>query len=577
MASTVAETSAAPKRAGATWFEKMTFGKVLDRAAERWADREALWFEGRRWSFAQFWDETDRAARALITAGVEPGDHVCLWLVNRPEYLFLLFAIAKVGAVLVPINTRFRTRDMAYIVDQSDTTTLITTARSGPVDYLAMIEELVPGLRQQDPEALAVAAFPELRRVVLIGSIATPGTLRWDALLDCGQTLPAADVVRRAASVDPDNTAYIMYTSGTTGFPKGVMHSHNVLRNVIDEASRLGITPNDATLNYLPLYHGFALYAAALMSPVTGSRHVLMAGYDAAEALRLIEAERITLIHGFDTHFKELLEHPSRETRDLSTLRTGMLAAGMQSTESIARRAQELLPTMTGFGMTEIGLGATLSFLDSDAEVRTTMSGWPLPGYEVKIVDPATGASRPPGELGEICVRGYQVMQGYYKKPDETARAIDADGWMHSGDVGFLRADGCMRFLGRYKDMLKVGGENVDPMEIEAFLLEDPRINHAAVIGVPDPRFAEVPVAFVIREAGKQLSEQEVIDICRGRIASFKIPRRVLFVDQFPLTGSGKIQKYLLRGEAERLLAEHGSARQFDRDVPNERPEKIGR
>jgi fatty-acyl-CoA synthase len=227
----------------------------------------------------------------------------------------------------------------------------------------------------------------------------------------------------------------------------------------------------------------------------------------------------------------------------------------MRSSEPVARRAQDLLPTLTGFGMTEVGCGAMLSFLDSDVEVRTTMSGWPLPGYEVKIIDPITGLSQPPGELGEICIRGYQVMQGYYKKPEETAKVIDADGWLHSGDVGYLRADGCLRFLGRYKDMLKVGGENVDPMEIEAFLMEDARVNHAAVVGVPDPRLAEVPVAFVIREGGRQLSEQEVIDFCRGRVASFKIPRRVYFVDEFPLTGSGKIQKYVLRAEAERLFA----------------------
>jgi fatty-acyl-CoA synthase len=291
------------------------------------------------------------------------------------------------------------------------------------------------------------------------------------------------------------------------------------------------------------------------MSPITGARQVLMATFDPAEALRLIEAERITMIHGFDTHFKELLEHPSRTSRDLSSLRTGMMGTGMQSSEPIARRAQELMPTIAGFGMTEVGCGATLSFLDSDLEVRTTMSGWPISGYEVKIVDPASGASQPPGEPGEICIRGYHVMQGYYRKPEETAKAIDPDGWLHSGDVGFLRADGCLRFLGRYKDMLKVGGENVDPMEVEGFLLADPRINHVAVVGVPDTRLTEVPVAFVIREGDAVLTEEDVIALCRGQLASFKIPRRVIFVDEFPMTGSRKIQKYLLRDEAERLCA----------------------
>ena len=538
--------------------EDVTFGQLVDRAAQRWGEREALCFEGRRWSFRQFRDETDRAARALIAAGVAPGDHVCLWLGNRPEYLFLLFAAAKIGAVLVPINTRFRTRDLAYIVTQSDATTLISADRAGPVDYLAMIEELLPGLREQAPDHLAIPSVPALRRVVILGAEPVPGTLDWTALLRAGDDVPDTAVARRSTATTPDQTAYIMYTSGTTGFPKGVMQSHRATRNVADQAERLRVGPDDVILTYLPLYHAFALYDGTLLSPVSGARQVLMPTFDPGEALRLIEAERVTMIHGFDTHYKELLEHPTRAGRKLHSLRTGILAAGMASTEPIAQRAQELMPTVTGFGMTEIGVAAALSYLDSDVEVRTTMSGWPLKGYEFKIIDPFSGADRPPGELGEICVRSYQMMQGYYKKPRETAEAIDADGWLHTGDLGLLRADGCLRFLGRHKDMLKVGGENVDPMEVERFLLEDPRVNHVAVVGVPDPRLAEVPVAFVIRQAGAKLSEQDVIGLCRGRVASFKIPRQVFFVEQFPMTGSGKIQKYLLREQAQRLAAQAG-------------------
>jgi len=533
------------------WYEELTFGRLIDRAAERWPDREALWFEGRRWTFAEQRAEIDRAAKALIAAGVCHGDHVCLWLGNSPEHVFLFFAVAKVGAVLVPINTRFRTRDMAYVVQQSDATTLISADRAAGADYLAMIEELVPDLRLQKPGAMRVTDLPELRRVLLLCDEKVPGILRWEDLLREAASVPDGELARRSAEVDPGGTAYIMYTSGTTGFPKGVMQGHNVIRNVCDEANRMGVTPNDSTLDYLPLYHAFAVYTALLMSPATGSRHVLMSHFDAGEALRLIESERITMIHGFDTHHKDLLEHPSRTARDLSSLRTGILAAGMLSTEPIARRAQELLRTVTGYGMTEIGAGATGSFLDSDVETRTTMSGWPLVGYEVKIIDPISGATQPPGQVGEICVRGYQVMQGYYKKPEETAKTIDANGWLHTGDSGLMRADGCLRFLGRYKDLLKVGGENVDPTEVESLLLADPRINHVAVVGMPDPRLSEVPVAFVIREAGASLSEEDVVAICRGRIASFKCPRRVFFVDDFPMTGSGKIQKYLLRERAQ--------------------------
>ena len=537
------------------WFEELTFGDLIDRAAERWGEREALCYEGQRWTFAALRDEVDRAAKALIAAGVAPGDHVCLWLGNRPEHVFLFFAVAKIGAVLVPINTRFRTRDMAYIVVQSDATTLIAEGCAAHgTDYLAMIEELLPGLRSQSAGALAIDAVPRLRRVVLLGEPRCPGTNAWDDLLSAGAAIDNAELRARSTAVDADGTAYIMYTSGTTGFPKGVMQGHNVIRNILDNANRFGVTPNDAILDYLPLYHAFAVYTALLTSPATGARHILMPVFDAGEALRLIEAERATIINGFDTHFKDLLEHPSRSQRDLSSLRTGILAAGMLSTEPIARRAQVLMRTMTGYGMTEIGVGVTGSFLDTDEETRVTTSGWPLTGYEIKIVDPANGAPLAAGEIGEICVRGYQVMEGYYKKPEETARTIDSEGWLHTGDSGVLRADGCLRFLGRYKDLLKVGGENVDPTEVESFLLGDPSINNVAVVGAPDPRLAEIPVAFVIPAAGVTLCEADVIALCRQRIASFKIPRRVFFVEAFPMTGSGKIQKYLLREQARRLI-----------------------
>ena len=540
------------------WFEKITLGDLIDRAAERWPEREALCCEGRRWSFVALRDEVDRAAKALLAAGVAHGDHVCLWLGNRPEFVFLFFAIGKIGAVLVPINTRFRTRDMGYIAVHSDATTLIAADRAHGIDYLAMIEELLPGLRAQPAGALAIDAAPKLRRVILLADASCPGTLDWVELLRGAGAVDDAELQRRSAAVDPDATAYVMYTSGTTGFPKGVMQGHNVIRNVFDNGNRFGITPNDTILDYLPLFHAFAVYTALLTSPATGARHLLMPLFDAGEALRLIEAERATMINGFDTHFKDLLEHPSRASHDLSSLRSGVCAAGMLSTEPIARRAQILLRTMTGYGMTEIGVGVTGSFLDTDEETRVTMSGWPLNGYEVKIVDPSTGVTLPAGEIGEICVRGYQVMQGYYKQPDETARAIDAAGWLHTGDSGLLRADGCLRFLGRYKDLLKVGGENVDPAEVEQLLLAEPRINHVAVIGVPDARLAEVPVAFVIPAAGAALTEGDVIAACRGRIASFKVPRRAFLVDAFPMTGSGKIQKYLLRQEAEKRLREGG-------------------
>jgi fatty-acyl-CoA synthase len=352
----------------------------------------------------------------------------------------------------------------------------------------------------------------------------------------------------RQRSVDPDATALIMYTSGTTGFPKGVMHCHNILRNVIDEANRMGITPRDVILMYLPLFHVFGLYEGPLMSMVTGARMVLTTLFDPAEALALIAQEKATMLHGFDTHFHDLMNHPQCRSTDRSSLRTGLLAAGMANSELVARQAQHLLcKTLTGWGMTEVGVAGLLSFLDSSEDDRCLGSGWPLPGYEFKIIEPSTGHTLPPGAMGELCTRGYALMQGYYQKSEETAKAVDPAGWLHTGDMAIMREDGMIRFLGRYKEILKVGGENVDPVEVEAFLLQHPAVNQVKLVGIPDARLSEVGAACVVLNAGTQATAEELVGFCRGKLAGFKIPRYVIFVKEFPMTSSGKVQKFRLR------------------------------
>jgi fatty-acyl-CoA synthase len=531
------------------WFEKVTFGDMLDRAAQRFGAREAFFFAGRRWSFQELKADSDRAACGLLQCGVQPGDKIALWLTNRPEWLHILFAVAKIGAVLVPINTRFRTADLAYVLRQSDSRMLITTDHSGPIGYLDMVRELIPELDAcPDPHALCAAAFPELRQVSVVSAHSYPGTLRWRDVVGAGEAVPNQQLVQRQQAVDPDDTVLIMYTSGTTGFPKGVMHNHSILRNITDEANRLAVRPRDVILMYLPLFHAYGLYEGPLMSVVTGARQVLMEQFDPGEALRLIASERVTMLHGFDTHFQDLMDHPDCTRTDRSSLRTGILAAGMSSTEPVARRAQKLLcHTVSGWGMTEVGVGAALGFPTDTEEDRCVASGAPLPGYEFKVINPETGQTVPYGTPGELCCRGYGVMQGYYKKPEETAKVIDAEGWLHSGDMAVMRDDETIRFLGRYKEMLKVGGENVDPVEVEALLLEHPAINQVKVVGVPDPRLQEVACACVVLEAGAQVDPEALIAFCRGKIASFKIPRHVLFVKEYPMTSSGKVQKFKLR------------------------------
>jgi fatty-acyl-CoA synthase len=370
----------------------------------------------------------------------------------------------------------------------------------------------------------------------------------WSEMLAGGENIPNAALEERQGAVDPDDTALIMYTSGTTGFPKGVMHNHNILRTIIDQANRMGVTPRDVILMYLPLFHAFGLYEGPLMTLVTGARMVLTTLFDPAEALALIAQEKATMLHGFDTHFHDLMHHPACATTNLRSLRTGILAAGMASSELVARRAQRLIcPTLTGWGMTEVGVGALLSFLDSSEDDRCLGSGWPLPGYEFKVIDPTTGQALPPGVMGELCTRGYAVMQGYYKKPEETAKAIDPDRWLHTGDMAIMHDDGMVRFLGRYKEMLKVGGENVDPVEVEALLLQHPAVNQVKIVGVPDIRLGEVGAACVVLNPGVHVTAVDLIEFCRGMLASFKIPRHVLFVKEFPMTSSGKVQKFRLR------------------------------
>jgi fatty-acyl-CoA synthase len=530
------------------WFEKKTLGTLLEEAARRWGPREALYYEGRRWSFAQLQADIDDIARALICLGILPGDHVALWMPNRPEWLSTFFALAKIGAVVVPINTRFRTSDLAYVLWQSDATTLITVDRSGPVDYLDMVRQVCPDIVSSDPDHLHPESFPALRRVVVVGDSPYPGTYRWGEVLVGAAAISPAALAHRHRQVDPDATVLILYTSGTTGFPKGVMHSHNIQRTIIDAGSRMGMTPKDVILMYLPLFHVFGLYEGLLMCVATGARMVLTTLFDPGEVLHLIAQEGATILNGFDTHFHALTTHPDCEQTDRSRLRTGLFATGMASSEPAARRTQRLLcPTVTAWGMTEIGCGVTRSFLDSPEEDRCLASGCALPGYACKVIDQATGATVPWSTVGELCVQGYSLMQGYYKQPEETAAVVDAEGWLHTGDVVTMRDDGTIRFLGRYKDLLKVGGENVDPIEVEGFLLRHPAIDQVQIIGVPDPRLSEVPCACILPTPGEDVTHEALVAFCRGQLASFKIPQYTVIMAGFPMTSSGKVQKFKLR------------------------------
>jgi fatty-acyl-CoA synthase len=536
------------------WYTKRKFGDLADDAARKYGDREALVFEDERYCFTEQAAEIDRAAKGLMAAGVEKGDHVALWLNNRADWIFIAFGLAKIGAVMVPVNTRFRTNDLDYVLRQSDSKMLITHDQSGPIDYLAMVREVVALPNGEDP--IDDPNFPELRRVLILGDPGPSGAAAWANVKKLGESVTDAQLEQRAQSVDPDDPVIIMYTSGTTGFPKGVVHSHKLIRNVEDRGFRAAIDANDTILNYLPLFHAFGYSEGALMSLVTGARQIVTETFDPDECLDLVARESASVMHGFEAHLKALTEAQEAKPRNVSSLRTGLFAAGMHSATPVVKHGNRVLAPLksfTGYGMTEIWVGAGIGALDDDEEGRCASSGAIGMGYELRILDPETGAQQPVGAPGELQVRGYSLMLGYYKKPEETAAAYDTDGWFKTGDSAVWLPNGYMRFLGRYKDMLKVGGENVDPMEAEGLLLEHPEVHQVAIVGMPDPRLTEVGIAYVQLVPGSQMDEDAVIAHCRGKLASFKIPHHVVFVDDFPMTASGKIRKIELREDAKNL------------------------
>ena len=538
------------------WYRKRTLGQLLDAAAARFGTREALVFEDRRWTWQAFKQETDAVAKGLMGIGVEPGERVALWMTNRPQWLWVMFALGKIGACIVPLNTRYRTDDVAYTVTQSRSATLITLDRSGPVDYQGMLMDSMPSVHQNPDHTLRIEHYPDLKRLVVLGERRLDHAHTWETLLEAGHAISDAALAARTAAVDPDDLMMIAYTSGTTGHPKGVMHSHAPIRSVQERAQLLGQTMAEIHMNYLPLFHIYAYSEIAMICALTGAKQILLDVFDADKVLDLAEREKATFLHGFETHWADLLAAQARKPRSLS-VRMGTLPAGQESTIPIALKVQEVFcPTISGFGMSEVWAYVACNNPSHTREQRVYASGYPMNDYEFKVIDPATGREQPPGMQGELLIKGYAIMKGYWDQPEATAQTL-VDGWVHSGDTAYLREDGHLVFMGRAKDMLKVGGENVSPAEIEGYLRGMAEVQDAAVVAYPDPRLTEVPVAFVILKAGQQISGETLIERMKGRIASFKIPRHVVFVDGFPMTSSGKIRKIELRAQARERLDEN--------------------
>ena len=518
-----------------------TIGENLVATVGRFPDRDALIVrhQGIRWSYARFLEEVDRVARGLIAAGVGTGDRVGIWSPNRAEWVLTQYATARIGVILVTINPAYRVSELTYAVQTSGVRMLVAARSFKSSDY----EEMVTRAR---PEMTA------LERVVFLDG---PD---WDELLEAGKAVDPGAPAAAGAALRPDDPINIQYTSGTTGFPKGATLSHrNILNNGYLVGEVCGYDENDRVCIPVPLYHCFGMVMGNLGATTHGAAMVYPGpGFDAAETLEAVEAERCTSLYGVPTMFIAELEEQVTARRDVSSLRTGIMAGAPCPIEVMKRVVDELhVPEVTiCYGMTETSPVSTQTRRDDDLDHRVSTVGTVHPHVEMRIADPDTGATLPRGTAGEIQTRGYSVMLGYWEDPERTAEAIDPDGWMRTGDLGTMDADGYVRVVGRIKDMIIRGGENIYPREIEEFLFTHPDVLDAQVVGVPDPVYGEVVAAFVRARPGSGLTEEDVREYCRGRIAHFKVPALVRFVDEYPLTVTGKVQKFVLRERGEEEL-----------------------
>jgi fatty-acyl-CoA synthase/long-chain acyl-CoA synthetase len=535
-----------------------TLGDLLLIAAAERPDADAVVFPEGRQSFRELASRARERARGLRALGVRPGDHVGLLLPTCREFPEFLFGIALCGAVSVPINARFRAGELRYVIGNADLVTLITTDRVAEhVDFTERLGEGLPGLAAAaNPYRLGLDCAPRLRNIVLLGASARPGFIAERDFTRLSQPVPAAEIEATRLAVRIRDPAIMLYTSGTTAHPKGCPLSHEaIVRNSIALGRhRYRLTQEDRFWSPLPMFHIAAILPMLAIFDVAGA-YLTMTHFDAGVALRMLEQERATVTYPcFVTIMSDLIHHPDFACTDLSRVRlmNANFAVQPPGIRDAMLKAMPHTVYVGTYGMTETAGTVCTSEITDSLEARCTRLGTPLPGLEVRIVDPATGEPAPAGTRGEILVRGYCLFEGYYKDLEETRQALDAEGFFHTGDIGSFDEQGQIMFHGRFKDMLKVGGENVAAAEIESFLAAHPAVKLVQVVGVPDARLQEVPAAFIELEAGAALTEREVVDFCKGRIASFKVPRYVRFVREWPMSAS-KIQKFRLR---EALVAE---------------------
>ena len=536
-----------------------TFSDVLDTMAETYPDQYAFRFPTLDYTrtYAQFRRDVDECAAALISLGVGAGDHVAVWATNVPEWFITFWATTKIGAVLVTVNTAYKIHEIEYLLRQSDTHTLVMIEFCKDINYKKIIEELCPELRELTPGTpLYSKRLPFLRNVVTVG-FSMDGCLTYREMLSRAALVPREEVRRRAALVRPDDVCNMQYTSGTTGFPKGVMLTHrNIVNNGKTIGDRMDLSTADRMMIQVPMFHCFGMVLSMTSMMTHGGTLCPIPYFSPKSSLACVNDERITCFNGVPTMFIAMFGHPDFAKTDFSYMRTGIMAGANCPADLMRRAAKEMnmREIISVYGQTEASPGCTMGEVNEDLDHRVETVGSAFPGVECKIIDPETGRELPDGESGEFVARGFNVMKGYYKMPEATALAIDADGWLHSGDICMRTPDGYYKVTGRLKDMIIRGGENLYPREIEEFYLTNPKVRDVQVVGVPDETYGEECCAWIILEKGETADEAEMRAFGNASIARHKVPRYFLFVDEFPMNAAGKILKYKMREETPRRL-----------------------
>ncbi len=529
-----------------------TFSDVLDAMVKNYPDQYAFKYTTLDYTrtYTEFRRDVDECAAALISLGVKAGDHVAIWATNVPAWYITFWATTKIGAVLVTVNTAYKIHEIEYLLKQSDTHTLVMIEDCKDINYKEIIEELCPELQHLEPgQPIYSKSLPFLRNVVTVG-FSMKGCLTWEEMLKRSELVPKEEVRRRASLVNPDDVCNMQYTSGTTGFPKGVMLTHrNIVNNGKTIGDRMDLSTADRMMIQVPMFHCFGMVLSMTSMMTHGGTLCPMPYFSPKSSLACINDEHITCFNGVPTMFIALFNHSDFAKTDFSYMRTGIMAGANCPADLMRRAADEMnmREIISVYGQTEASPGCTMGEVNEDIDHRVETVGSAFPGVECKIIDPETGDELPDGESGEFVARGFNIMKGYYKMPEATAQTIDADGWLHSGDICCRTPDGYYKVTGRLKDMIIRGGENLYPREIEEFYLTNPKVRDVQVVGVPDERYGEECCAWIILHKGETADENEMKEYGNASIARHKVPRYFLFVDEFPMNAAGKILKYKMR------------------------------